>query len=63
VPIGTFDKPYQEVDEGWSISIFEQGGWVYVDESETRFRVSINRYIEAWAALIDRFNPIMPFEE
>ena len=60
VPIGTFDRPYQDVDEDWSISIFEQGGWVYVDEGDTHFRVPTAQYLAAWAALVDRFNPIMP---
>jgi hypothetical protein len=63
VPIGTFDRPYQDVDEAWSISIFEQGGWVYVDEDDRHFRVPTTLYLEAWAALIDRFNPIMPLDE
>ncbi|HKR66995.1 MAG TPA: hypothetical protein VJZ00_24925 [Thermoanaerobaculia bacterium] len=61
VPLGTFDKPYEDVDEDWSISIFEQSGWVYVDENEVRFRVPTQTYLEAWAALIDKHNPIEPF--
>jgi len=60
VPIGTFDEPYTDADEDWSITIFEHGGWVYIEEHEARFRVPRDRYLEAWAALIDTFNPIEP---
>lgn len=63
VPIGTFDRPYRDDDEAWSIEIYEHEGWVYVDENEKTFRVPTQRYLEAWAALIDRFNPIMPLDE
>jgi hypothetical protein len=63
VPIGTFDRPFDEVDEDWSISIFEQAGWVYVDENDHRFRVPTERYLRAWAAMIDRYNPIAPVEQ
>jgi hypothetical protein len=62
VPIGTFDRPYDDADENWTISIFEQGGWVYVDENDSRFRVPTPRYLAAWAALIDSFNPITPLD-
>jgi hypothetical protein len=62
VPLGSFDEPYEDVDEDWSISIFEQGGWVYVDENDRRFRVSTDRYLRAWAALIDAYNPIQPMD-
>ncbi len=61
VPLGTFDEPYTDSgDDGWSIVIFEQGGWVYVQEGERKFRVSTERYMQAWAALIDLFNPTEP---
>lgn len=63
VPIGTFDEPYEDVDENWSISIFHDGGWVYVDENDHRFRVRTDRYLQAWAALIDRFNPVTPLDD
>lgn len=63
VPIGTFDRPYEDVDEDWTISIFEQAGWVHVDENDHRFRVPTDRYLHAWAAVIDRYNPIAPLDE
>jgi hypothetical protein len=62
VPIGTFAEPYYDADEEWSISIFEHAGWVYVDENGSRFRVPRDRYLQAWAALIDPFNPIEPLD-
>jgi hypothetical protein len=62
VPIGTFAEPYYDAADDWSISIFEHGGWVYVEENGSRFRVPRDRYLQAWAALIDRFNPIEPLD-
>lgn len=63
VPIGSVDEPYEDVDEGWRMAIFEQGGFVYVIENETRFRVPTERYLQGWAAIIDAHNPITPLDE
>lgn len=71
VPMGSFDEPYDEGDEGWRIVIFERRGFVYVMEADAPdakdfprfFRVPATRYLQAWAALIDRFNPITPLDE
>lgn len=60
VPIGSIDAPYEDADEGWRITIFEHEGFVYVQENETRFRVPRDSYLQAWAFVIDAFNPIMP---
>lgn len=61
VPLGTIDEPFTDAgDDGWSISIFEQAGWVYVEEGNSLFRVRTERYVQAWAALIDLFNPTEP---
>ncbi len=61
VPLGTFDEPYLDVGEdGWGITIFEHGGWVHVEEGDSRFRVRTERYLQAWAALIDLYNPTEP---
>ncbi len=61
IPVGTREEPYEDSDQGWQIAIFEHGGWVYIAEREgtqsTAFRVSTERYLDAWKALIDRFNP------
>ena len=70
VPLGTFDEPYDDRDEAWRILIFEKDGWIYVAEGDnpnatkftSRFRVLRESYIRAWAAVIDRFNPITPLE-
>ena len=67
VPLGTFDAPYEDTDEEdgqqWRLSIFEEGGWVYVEENERRFRVPTDRYLRAWAAVIDRYNPVEPMDQ
>ena len=65
VPIGTRDLPYEDRDEEeeWSIRIFEDGGWVHVEGGDSSFRVRRERYLQAWAALIDFYNPIVPLDE
>jgi hypothetical protein len=71
VPLGTFDEPFLEEDEAWRIVIFEHDGWIYVAEGDhpvsggftSRFRVPRDRYLKAWAALIDAHNPITPLDE
>lgn len=71
VPMGTFDEPYDDRDEGWRILIFEQAGYVHVlegdapgaEELTTYFRVPVGRYVQAWAALIDFYNPITPLDD
>ncbi len=63
VPFGTPDAPYVDEDEAWGIRIFEENGWVYVNENGATFRVPRERYFHAWAALIDQFNPIVPLHD
>ena len=63
IPNGTRDEPYVDVDEAWRIEIFEEDGWVYVTENDSRFRVRTERYIREWTTLIDAFNPISPLDE
>ncbi|HEX8169672.1 MAG TPA: hypothetical protein VF824_03930 [Thermoanaerobaculia bacterium] len=60
VPMGSADLPYEDVDDEWRIRIYEQQGFVYIEENDARWRVPTQRYIEAWAALIDAFNPVEP---
>lgn len=71
VPFGSLDEPYDDRDDGWRIAIFADGGWVYVaegDDANARepsrtFRVPLDRYFLAWAALIDQYNPITPLDD
>jgi hypothetical protein len=71
VPFGTYDEPYDDADDGWRIQIFEHAGYVYVlqgdsanaEEFATFFRVPRDQYLQAWAFLIDAFNPITPLDE
>lgn len=70
VPLGSIDDPFEDADERWRIVIFEHRGHVYVLEGKSPttkdfpvyFRVPRDRYFEAWAAVIDRFNPITPLD-
>ena len=71
VPLGSWDDPFDESDDGWRINIFEYRGFIYVLEGDdpntedfgTFFRVPRDQYLQAWAFLIDAFNPIMPLDE
>jgi hypothetical protein len=70
VPIGTMDAPYDDADDAWRIVLFEHRGFVYVLEADDPqaidfpryFRVPSDRYLKAWAALIDAYNPIKPLD-
>jgi len=70
VPIGSIDVPFEDADEGWRIAIFEHRGFVYVLEADDPnaedfprfFRVPRERYLQAWAALIDFYNQIKPLD-
>jgi hypothetical protein len=71
VPLGSADEPYFDRDDGWLIVIFVEGAWVYIAEGDdpngspngSRFRVKAERYLQAWAALIELFNPITPLDD
>ena len=68
VPLGSIDEPVDDADEDWQIVIFEHRGFVYVlegnephtTEFDVWFRVPTERYLAAWAAVIDQYNPIEP---
>ncbi|HUP50494.1 MAG TPA: hypothetical protein VNA04_17095 [Thermoanaerobaculia bacterium] len=68
VPLGTIDQPFDDAGEQWRILIFEHGRHVYVLEGSSPraeefgvfFRIPRDRYLAAWAALIDAYNPITP---
>lgn len=70
VPMGSIDEPFDDRDDAWRILLFEHGGYVHVLEGaapntpvfHTWFRVPTARYMQAWAALIDRYNPITPLD-
>ena len=71
VPIGTIDEPYEDADDNWRLALFEHRGFVYVLEADDPnaqnykrwFRVPTERYLQAWAALIDLYNPIKPLDD
>ena len=71
VPLGTLDEPYEDADEDWRLMLFEHGGFVYVLEGDSPriadfprfFKVPRDRYLAAWAALVDAYNPITPLDE
>jgi hypothetical protein len=70
VPLGTKLDPFVDRDDGWRIVIFSEGRWVFIGEGtdpnrdrfHTLVRVPLDDYLEAWASLIDRFNPVLPLD-
>lgn len=70
VPLGTIDEPFDDRDDNWRIAIFEHHRFVYILEANDPnardfgrwFRVPRDRYLQAWAALIDFYNPIKPLD-
>ena len=71
VPHGTLHAPWDDRDDAWRLLLFEAGGYVYVLEGDAPnahefprwFRVPTVRYIQAWAALIDQFNPVSSLDD
>jgi hypothetical protein len=71
VPLGTIEEPFDDADDQWRLMLFEHGGWVYVlegdspraDEFPRFFRVPRDTYLEAWAFIIDAYNPLTPLDE
>src|SRR5215212_4249326 len=71
VPIGPIDDAFEEADDEWRILIFEHAGWVYILEADApqatsfprRWRVTRDRYLQAWAELMLRYNPPVPLDE
>jgi hypothetical protein len=61
VPLGTFDKPYIGLEQGWEIVIAQHDQYVYVLEGvfdkrilkgyHSWFKVSLNQYLEKWQAI------------
>jgi len=63
IPNGTREEPYVDRDEDWQIAIFEEDGWVYIEENGQRSRVRAEEYARNWNALIDEFNPVAPVDD
>ena len=71
VPFGSVSDPYDDRDDAWRILIFEHDRFVYVLEGDAPndfetsrfFRIPRDRYFAAWAAVIDRFNPLTPLDD
>lgn len=71
VPLGTIEEPFEDEDENWRIQIFEHGGWIYILEADApratefprQWRVPREKYLEAWARIISRFNPVLDLDD
>jgi len=65
IPAGAVQAPYDDLEQGWQIVIFERGEHTYVLQGEEPccadffiwFRVPRARYLEEWIRLIRQFNP------
>ena len=68
IPIGSIDEPFEDFDDAWRITIYEEEGFVYVFEADhplastfpRSFRVPRDQYLLAWAMLLDDHNPRLP---
>jgi hypothetical protein len=64
-------EPWEDADDTWRIVLFEHRGNVYILEADNPkatdcprfFRVPTDRYLKAWALLVDVFNPIKALDE
>src|SRR6185369_2442922 len=71
VPLGSIDDPFEDSDDAWRIVVLEHEGFVYVlegddphaDDFPRRLRIPRNIYLEAWATLLHRYNPVLSLEE
>ena len=71
VPHGTLHAPFEDRDDAWRMLLFEHESYVYVLEADAPdaddfprfFRVPSVRYIQAWAALIDLYNPLSSLDD
>jgi hypothetical protein len=65
IPLGSIDEPFEDADEEWHITIYEDEGFVYVFEADhpqatkfpRSFRVPRDQYLLAWALLLNDHNP------
>lgn len=60
IPRGTRDAPFDDLEQGWRILVFEEGSFIYVLEGDdpsctefaTWFKVKTADYVAAWSAAI-----------
>jgi hypothetical protein len=59
IPLGTAASPFEDLEQGWQIVIWEAGGWVMVVEADDigslydrGFRVDAGLYRRAWRRAI-----------
>ena len=70
VPIGPPEEPYDDRGEAWRIVIIDEGTHVRIAEYDApraadpvrEFTVPRQRYLTAWAALIDQANPVVALD-
>lgn len=63
IPLGTIDKPFEDLEQSWQILIWEKRDYVYIMEGEDPcciefpvwFRVRKQRYIEEWDRILKDF--------
>ena len=60
VPLGSVDAPFFDVDQCWTVEVWQDDGWVYVaqgdgDTISTRMKVPVERYLEQWRLILDRY--------
>lgn len=64
IPSGSRDLPFQDEGQAWRIEIFEDDGFVYVEENGANaFRVPRALYFAAWELLIGRYHHAVSLDD
>jgi hypothetical protein len=63
VPLGSLDKPWNDIEQGFELDIWEKDGFVYVilgdepctNKFEVWYRVKKEDYVKAWEEILARY--------
>ena len=70
IPTGSPAEPYDDRDDSWHLSVYEDEGFVYILEGDDpasdtftrQWRVPANVYFAAWEEVIRQFHPAMDLD-
>ncbi|TFG32145.1 hypothetical protein EU528_04375 [Candidatus Thorarchaeota archaeon] len=63
IPLGTMEKPWNDIEQGFELDIWEKDGFVYVilgdepctNKFEVWYRVRKGDYVQAWKDILARY--------
>lgn len=61
IPLGTAETPFDDLEQGWQVLIFQDGIYVYIlegdepgcEEFSSWYKVSLEKYTEEWQKVLD----------